>query len=164
MSNEVIIDFINCSEEECLQFAEKVNKDEFDNEQLKKTFNNFIFRIYTDEEAIKLIKNVSLTKYKVSHAKTFFQFYSSRTLLTVAQEFNRSGSGSSNFKILKALCYSQFNEDFTDFKENVNKYILFIIRERLNILVNEDEKLGSYYRQIFKEVTGKYEKYFSLSY
>ena len=42
-------------------------------------------------------------------------------LLTVAK-FIKKKEGSMNFKILYALCISQFNKDYTDFKENILEF------------------------------------------
>jgi len=53
------------------------------------------------------------------------------------------GEGSLNYKILKALCLSQVNEECTDVKENANEDIIFIIREKNFYLVNEDKELVS---------------------
>jgi len=39
-NKEILIDFINCTEE-CLQFVKRVKNDEFDDAQLKYTFEFF---------------------------------------------------------------------------------------------------------------------------
>jgi len=81
---------------------------------------NFIYN-HTEEKAIKLIENVTLIKH-VNLINTEFLAYSGRLLLTAAKFIKKEGS--LNFKILYALCLSQFNEQQTDFKDIASKEII----------------------------------------
>jgi len=136
MSKEYEIDFINCTEDECLHFSNKVNEDEIDNDKIMSTFDYFKSRKYTKKEAIKLIKNVVLISHLVNYYRTDFITYCGRLLLTVAEYVNDYGS--SNFNILYALCMSQFNEDCTNFKDSARFEIINEIEERFKWLVNDE--------------------------
>ena len=46
MSKEYEVDFINCTEKECIQFCKKINNDEIDENKIKKTFDYFKNREY----------------------------------------------------------------------------------------------------------------------
>jgi len=69
-------------------------------------------------------------------------------LLTVLQFIE--GEGSLNFKILKALCLSQFSKSEKSFKRNVNDKILLLIRSRFdNNLVGDDIDAAYHIKRVY---------------
>lgn len=147
------IDFVNCSEDECVEFAEKVIRNEFKDEQLMEIFDYFKNENYTVNEAINLIKNVVLIRKKVDLQKTVFKACSGRLLLTVADLVTEVGS--INYKILYALCLSQFNEDETKLKKSARKEIIYEIENYFYCLIDEDENLASYLKEKFYDLVNE---------
>jgi len=148
---------INCTKNECLQFAEIIEKDQIKNKKIKSIFYHFINKDdYTEEKAIKLIVNVTLIKQHVNKTKTEFLTYSGRLLLIAAKFIKKQGS--LNFKMLYALCLSQFNEQQTDFKDNATKDIILEINSRFYSLTKEEMKDAYFIERTYKDLTKKIEK------
>ena len=151
MSKEYEIDFINCTEKECIQFCKKLNNDEMDENKIIKTFDYFKNREnYTREEAIKLIYNVVLATHVIDYCRTNYKTYCGRLLLTVAKYVNEYNSA--NYNILYALCVSQFNDDFTDFKDSARREIINDIFDRFTCLVNDEVAKADDLHSTFKEL------------
>jgi len=86
MSKKFVIDLINCTEEECVEFAKKVENEDIEFSEIEKMFNYYKRKMKYDEaDAIKLIKNISLTQFYVSLERTDYQTPCGRTLLKVAR-------------------------------------------------------------------------------
>ena len=159
MSKEYEVDFINCTEKECIQFCKKVNNDEIDENKIKKTFDYFKNReYYTEEEALKLIYNVALATHVIDYYRTDYKTYCGRLQLTVAKYVDKYESA--NYNILYALCVSQFNDDFTDFKDSTRREIINDICDRFTCLVNDEvakaEDLNSTFRELIRLNFDKY--------
>eukprot|EP00833_Pecoramyces_ruminatium_P014633 jgi/Orpsp1_1/1188665/evm.model.d7180000066370.1 len=134
---KIEIDFTKCTKEECLRFAKMVVNDEIKEKTLKKLFYSFINNKYSEEDAINLIKNIIIIRYHVNLSKTGFLAYSGRLLLTAAKFINKKGS--LNFKILYALCLTQFNPQHTDFIDNPIKEVIVEMNSRFYCLVNKEK-------------------------
>ena len=159
MSKEYEVDFINCTEKECIQFCKKVNNDEIDENKIKKTFDYFNNReYYTRKEALKLIYNVSLASHVIDFYRTDYITYCGRLLLTVAKYVNKYESA--NYNILYALYVSQLNDDFTDFKDSARTEIIDDICDRFSCLVNDDvvktESLNRNFNELINKNFNKY--------
>ncbi|OUM59909.1 hypothetical protein PIROE2DRAFT_14432 [Piromyces sp. E2] len=115
---------------------------EIENLKIKCTFDYFYNKKYTEKEAIDLIKNIILIHYYVTLYRTDYFTYFGRVLLKAANFIE--GDENLNFKILKALFKSQFNEIGTKFRDEAKKEILLEIDERLKCLY-EKEKSGEYF-------------------
>jgi len=164
MSKEYEIDFINCTEKECIQFCKKINNDEIDEYKIIKTIDYFKNReYYTRKEALKLIYNVVLATHVINYYRTNYKTYCGRLLLTVAKYVNKYESA--NFNIIYALCVSQLNDDFTDFKDSARSEIINDVCDRFNCLVNDDvEKAESLHRKFKKLINKNFNKYALIGY
>jgi len=163
MSKEYEIDFINCTEDECSQFSNKVNEDEINEVDIIKTFDYFKNKeYYSEEDAIKLIKNVVLTSHLINFYRTDYITYCGRLILTVAKFV--IDYGSSNFKILYALCISQFNEDASNFKDNANGEIINEINERFSHLKDDEIEDARYLQETFHYLLKKNRKFIKYIY
>jgi len=151
MSKEYEIDFINCTEKECIQFCKKLNNDEMDKNKIIKTFDYFKNREnYTREEAIKLIYNVVLATHVIDYCRTNYKTYCGRLLLTVAKFVNKYESA--NYNIVYALYVSQLNDDFTDFKDSARREIIEEVCNRFYCLVNDDVEKAESLNRNFKDL------------
>jgi len=157
------IDLINCTKNECLQFAEMIEKDQIKKRKLKNIFYHFINKnYYTEEKAIKLIVNITLVKQHVNKTKTEFLAYSGRLLLTAAKFIKKQGS--LNLKILYALCLSQFNEEQTDFKNNASKEIILEMNSRFYSLTKEEMDDAYLIEKTYKDLLKKNRKKYNIYY
>jgi len=163
MDKEYEIDFINCTEEECLQFSNKINEDEINEANIIKTFDYFKNKkYYSEEDAIKLIKNVVYTSHQINFGRTDYRTYCGRLILTVAKFV--IDYGSSNFKILYALCESQFKEDYSDFKDSANREIIVEINNRFRYLVNDDIEYAKSLKETFEYLLENNKKCYNYLY
>jgi len=164
MDDEHVFDLINSSEEDCIKFAKEIEDGKIEYSKIRKIFEFYRKKMYyKEDEAIKLIKNISLTQYYVSIEKTDYQTECGKTLLLVAR--NIRGKGSLNFRILKALCLSQFSKDEKSFIEDVNDEIILIIRARFdNTLVGKDIDAAYHIKSVFDYIVKNDSRYFYISY
>ena len=158
----VIIDLTKCTKDECLKFAEMVEKDEIKEKTLKKFIYSYINDKYSEEDAINLIKNIIIIRHNVNLSKTGFLAYSGRLLLTAAKFINNERS--LNFKILYALCLSHFNPQHTDFIDNPIKEIIVEINSRFECLVNEEKDDAYFLKNTFEELIKKNKKCYKFLY
>lgn len=154
MDKKIAIDFLNCTEDECIEFAKKIENDEIDEDNLINTLNYFKNKDdYFSEEAIEVIKNLVLTRYYVNYTKTEFLTYSGRVLLTVAEEVRLTQT--LNLNILYALCWSQLNEDLTAFKDTARMEIIDEIFARFDSLCEKEKKGVKSLKKCFIECYNK---------
>jgi len=67
--------------------------------------------------------------------------------------------------IVYALCVSQLNDDFTDFKDSARSEIINDVCDRFNCLVNDDvEKAESLHRKFKKLISLNFNKYALIGY
>jgi len=150
MTEEIAIDFFKASEDECIEFAKKVNSYEIEDPLLKNTFDyyNKINYMY-EPQAITLIKNLVLTQCYVNCLRTDYRAYSGRVLLTVAEN-DISGNGSVNLKILRALFKSQFQNEIA-LKDDANKKILEEIMQRFECITENEKDEIKYMKSTFSD-------------
>jgi len=144
MSKDIEINFLTASENECIKFAEKVENEEIENSVIINTFDYFNKKEYTEKEAIILIKNIILTEHYVNEYRTDYRTYCGKTLLTAANFIE--GDEDLNYKILKALFKSQYNDDELEFYDDAREEIISEIYERLKGISKKEKELDYSYQ------------------
>ncbi|ORX80527.1 hypothetical protein BCR32DRAFT_327684 [Anaeromyces robustus] len=157
------LDFTTSNEDLCKQYGIYVKTGELNGscmtgplEEIKNK-NNFSF-----EEAVIVIKNITLAAYYVPIERTDFQFVYSKALLHAASFID--GNGSLNFKILYALFKSQVEIDETSFKKTARSEIIGNMLGRFNSLVNEDIIEAEHMKSVFTSLLKKDARFSIYSY
>ena len=81
------------------------------------------------------MKNLVIIGRHINYDKIEFNTYSGRLLLNLTNYIKKVGT--TNFKILYALCMSQFNKEQTAFSEDACKEVIDEIQMRFYCLVDE---------------------------
>ena len=134
IKKRIDLDLINCTRDQCLKFSNKVMNDEFKKKELKRYFKEYS-KDYSEEDAINIMKNLVIIGYYIDFSKIEYNTYSGRLLLNLTKYINIPRT--SNFKILYALCMSQFNKEQTAFSEDACKEVIDEIQMRFYCLVDE---------------------------
>jgi len=113
--------------------------DKFKNKELKRFFREYR-KDYSEEDVINIMKNIAIIGRHIDFCRKEYKTYSGRLLLNLTNCINSEGTF--NFKILYALCMSQFNKEQTAFREDACEEVIIEIQRRFYYLVNEeyDEK------------------------
>jgi len=145
------LDIINFTNEECITYAKKIKSGEIPFSEIKDYLENFAkIDNYTEVDAIQIIKNITLFTFIVPCERIDFQTCCGKIMLNAAKFINTEGS--LNFKILYALCMSQFNEDKTAINENWREEILMIILGRFAALVKDDKTYATNLMYKYNEI------------
>ena len=68
-----------------------------------------------------------------------------------------------NYRILIALCLSQFNEEWIDFKKEGREEMIVDMNSRFNYLVKEIVESVSYFKNLFDYLIRTNKKYFNYN-
>jgi len=157
MDNKIDLNLINCTRDQCLEFAEKILNDEFEEKELKSYFEGYSDD-YSEEDAINIMKNIIIIKCHLNISKVTFLAYSGRLLLNIADCVEIVAN--TNFKILYGLCLSQFNEEQTSFKDDACDEVISEILLRFSCLVGNDEKYeANFLKKKLRELNEKDPKF-----
>lgn len=94
-----------------------------------------------------------MTSHHVNYYGTEFTTFCGRLLLIVSKFVDNYGS--QNFNILYALCMSQFNDDFTDFRDSARKEIIMDINLKFDCLIKRGKKDAWYIKKKFYKLIKK---------
>jgi len=68
IKKRIDLDLINCTRDQCIEFAEKVMNDKFKNKELKRYFREYN-KDYSEEDAINIMKNLVIIGYYIDFSK-----------------------------------------------------------------------------------------------
>jgi len=154
MDRKIDLNLINCTREQCIDFAKNVVNDEFDEKEIKDYFEKYVDD-YLEEEAINIMKNIVIIWHHLNISSTVCLTYSGRLLLNLTKCIKTGKT--KNFKILYGLCMSQFNKDQTAFKDDVCEEIISEIEEGFTCLDDQEKDVTSELLDTFRELGKKSE-------
>ncbi|OUM60031.1 hypothetical protein PIROE2DRAFT_14285 [Piromyces sp. E2] len=160
MDKKIELDLINCTAEQCRQFAEQILNDEFEIEEIRKYFDNYINRDdYSREDAVIIIRNLLIIRQNINKTKVEYIYYSDKLLLKVSKYIEKDESVT--VKILYGLFLSVIDKEHGHniLRDDSAIEVIDNIYMRFYFF-NKDEKEGAYFiREQFKELIKKSDKY-----
>ena len=157
------LNFRTSTEEECKQYGIQVkNGDVAESGMIAPLAAVKESSTFTENDAITVIKNLSLAAYYVPTERTDFQTVCGDVLLYVAGFIQ--GDGSPNFKILYALYKTQVKEDETMFNKTARSEIIGSMLGRFASLVNGDVAKAKHMKSVFVELLKKDSRFSVYSY
>lgn len=152
--NAMSLNFATSSEETCKQFGMQVKSGEISESQMTAPLEAVKSKgDFTTNDAVTVIKNISLAAYYVSTERTDFQSVCGEALLHAASFIPTEGS--LNFKILYALYKSQVKADETSFETTARSEIIGNMLGRFDSLVNGDVSKAEHMKSIFAALLKK---------
>lgn len=157
------LDFRSASDLDCKQFGIDVKSGCIAESRMEEPLSEIkkIKGLQNEQEAITIIKNLSIAAYYVPTERTDFQSIYNQTLLHIAKFI--STEGNPNFKILYALYKSQVKDDESKFKETACSEIIENMIGRFDSLVNGDVSSATHLKENFYKLL-KEDSRFSIYY
>lgn len=161
--NAMGFNFATSTEEACIQFGIHVKSGEIaEYEMIKPLAAIKKMEDFSQDQAIAVIKNISLAAYYVPTERTDFQLVYSEALLHAARVLNIEGT--INLKILYALYKSQVKTDETSFETTARSEIIGDMLGRFSSLVNGDIAKAEHMKSVFTALLKKDSRFSVYSY
>jgi hypothetical protein len=161
--NAMDFNFATSSEEICKQFGMRVKSGELAEHHMTAPLEAVKSKEdFTTNDAVTVIKNISLAAYYVPTERTDFQSVCGEALLHAASFIPTEGSP--NFKILLALYRSQIKPDETSFETTARSEIIGNMLGRFDSLVNGDASKAEHMKSVFAALLKKDSRFSVYSY
>ncbi|OUM67189.1 hypothetical protein PIROE2DRAFT_5457 [Piromyces sp. E2] len=139
MDKKIELDLINCTIEQCRQFAKQILDDEFEIEEIRKYFDKYINRDdYSKEDAIIIMRNLVIIRHNINKTKIEYMTCSDKLLLKVSKSIKEKETIS--LKILYGLFLSQINKEHSSIRDDATDEVFSDIYMRFFFLNKEEEK------------------------